>query len=260
MNKDDDADVKPNKQEVLASIRSDSSTETGSGTERRGFLRDTVSFVGSSVATLFGFSSRSTAMSPREERVAKAAAETYTSSETIRGVIQSHAFDLLQYLAREGALKHGAVSTLPVEKVYTSIRSYVDADEGVIVHATAPDGQPNVKIQVKKDLPDGRKLVLVVNPKTGKSHARFESEDAKRAIAAPVSDQTETHFAASSSEDATAQSCDRECESPDYRCGYSCTYNSCGCVEYKVYDSCTDPDCIGCSIYSYSCCGQYSCD
>ena len=257
-------DTDPRKRSVLQSISGTSPGRANTTAERRGFLKKATGFVGGSIAALFGFSSHAMAMSSKEEQIAREAAKEYTSSEAVQNTVELYASGLLRDLAEKEQFDRNAVSALPTETIHESIRSYVDADEGVLVHATAVDGEPNVKIQIKRPLPDGRQLVLVVNPETEKSQAFFKRSSETRTENERIgrSEHFETYYTAKSAEgdDVTIQNCDRVCSGePDERCGYSCTAGSCGCVKYEVRTSCTDPDCIGCTLVDYSCCGDYKC-
>lgn len=264
MERENDADGKPTRRNVLKSVTSDPPARAPGGSERRGFLKNALGLVGGSVATFLGSSTRAAAMSPRDEGIARTAAAKYRSPSAVRGAVRSHAAGLLRHLAREGHLERGTVAALPLGTLHESIRSYADAEEGVLVHATAADGRPYVKIQVKRRLPDGRELVLVVDPRDETAQAFFEGTDPTRQTAdSTVSRRTETHYTASSTEsgDVTIQGCERDCGTPTYRCGYACSpYDNCGCANIKIRDSCTDPDCFGCFIEDYSCCGDYKCD
>ena len=263
MKKDSDTSGEPKRRTVLQSVNHDPSGSQ----RRRGFLRNALgAFVGT-VGAAFGFSTRTAAMTPQEEKAAKAAAKEYNSPEAIRGVVQSYAAGLLRHVASEGHINQPAISALPIEEIHDSVRSYAHADEGVLIGATATDDQVRVKIQVKRQLSEGRELLLVVNPTAKRSQAIFREPAPEAALSdstGPDSKQMDVYYTANfdGNNEVTIQSCSEACGNVYDRrvCSYSCGPYSCGCVKYGVHTSCTNPDCYGCYTIDYSCCGDYNCD
>ncbi|WP_276299451.1 hypothetical protein [Halorussus lipolyticus] len=221
--------------------------------KRRGFLRGTLAAIGGGVPVLRGLSEKSVAIDRKNADVARKAAKEYTSSEAVRTAVQTHATELLQRLIRDSQVKQEVVGNLPTDQIHRSVESHVDSAAGTFVYATASDEEATVKIQIKRPLPDGRELILVIAPQYGKSQAFFEGEDEENGS---------TYYTSTTDDggNVTVQNCDEACGTPTYECGYSCNpYNNCGCTKYKIHDSCTDFDCIGCYAYDYSCCGDYEC-
>lgn len=226
----------------------------GGKPKRRGFLRGTLGAISGGVPVLRGLSETSVAIDRTDAGVAQAAAKEYTSTEAVRTSVQTHATELLQRLVSDGQVKQEVVSGLPIDRIHRSVESHVDSAAGTFVYATASNEEATVKIQIKRPLSDGRKLILVIAPQYGKSQAFIEGEG---------KDIGSTYYTSTTDDDdnITVQNCDEACGTPTYECGYSCNkYDNCGCTKYKIRDSCTDFDCIGCYLYDYSCCGDYECN
>ncbi|MFC7081812.1 hypothetical protein [Halorussus caseinilyticus] len=262
MRRDSTTSDEPKRRTVLQSV-----SDSPESQKRRGFLRNALgAFVGS-VGAAFGFSTRTSAMTPQEKRAAKAAAKEYNSTEAIRGVVQSYATDLLRHVASEGHIDRPAVSALPIEKIHHSVESYTHADEGVIIDASATEDGVRVKIQVKRQLADGREFLLVVNPTAERSQAIFREPEPEVTLTDSTgtdSKQTDVYYTATADGNGgmTIQNCSDACGEVYDRtvCSTTCGPYSCGCVKYGIHTSCTDPSCDGCYTIDYSCCGDYNCD
>lgn len=237
------------KRKVLRTVSSRVSAESN----RRGFLRRGFAAVSGGLPVLFGLSQESVAIDPRDAEIAQTAAEEYASTEAVQEAVRTHATELLQRLVSDGLVRREAVTDLPVDRIHRSVKSYADSTGGVFVFATASDGEPTVKVQLKRPLSAERQIVLVVAPRSGKSQAFIEGSDSDTGVA---------HYTSTTDDngDVTVQNCEEACGVPTYECGYSCNpYGNCGCTKFKIRDSCTDPDCLGCYVYDYSCCGEYEC-
>lgn len=234
------------RREVLNDITSSVSIDASG--KRRGFLYQTAGLL----LGAFGFSRRSSG-SPATNATAKRVAANYSTPEQVRRLVQEHAGELILGLGNEGYLESGSPSQLPLERIHPSVESYTDALDGVLVSASPNATEPNVRIHVKFRGIDGQELVVQIAPQSGLSRVvTGPGEEGEVAVLVPKTD---------ASGDVGLMGCETCNEPFDYKCGEECTLSNCGCVKYAVrnYSDCIDPDCGGCFVSDYSCCGSYSC-
>lgn len=195
-------------------------------------------------ATTAGVSvSLATASRPTHTDIAVAAAREYSTKNRLQEVIQALAGELLVELARRGYANTDSPSDFPLGDVKT-VEEYVDSERGTYVAATAPKGNPRVRVQTKRTLADGRTLELIVRPTSERSRATISSNDGE--ILQNLVERAEG--------DTVGTLMDCEVCNGEYKCGVECNpYGECSCVEYYVVGSCTDPDCIGCHTVDYNC-------
>lgn len=210
---------------------------------RRGFLGSVGAAAVGGVLAVLGGSGSSSASSPSGQSPPVSGA--YTSPDAVRNAIARHAGDAVAALANDGYVAEASVSEFPTGEIHSTVSSYGRADRGVVVVTTTGERGPGVKIQVKRPLPDGRTLVLIVDP-VGSSSAIVvhDTDDAGTALAVTTDDDGVR----------TTQSCDCDW---NYFCGYGCSpFDNCTCVRYRVteYTSCLS-SCHTCEILDESCSG-----
>lgn len=218
---------------------------------RRSFLGRMFATIGSTLATTVGVSATASATAPPHAEKAKAAAREYASEAKIRSTVNAHGSDIITALTRDGYIERDTLSSFPLGTIHESIRSYVDSNRGVLITARAPDGNPSVKIQVKRRLSKEEELILIVTPGTGASRAVIRQSD---------SDNRSTVLTATRDSDGrlTTQACSY-CDSRT-ECSSSCGPYSCGCEKVEARICWDDSDCDGCYTVDYSCCGDYDCN
>jgi hypothetical protein len=240
----DDGD-EPSKRTALE--MADSSMTESQSENRRGLLRG----VAAATAGLLGFTGSSAAADDppwRNELVA--AAREYGTVADVQRAVSQHAMDLLRGLANDGHIEQADVSALPLT-MHRTTKAYVDSSQGVGVFATVSGGETKVKIQIKWQLGDGRRLVLIIEPGTGTSIANLTDETSEDV----------TVLTADSSAGTNSVSTADCCYDWERVCGHNCNpYDNCSCVDYYYCENIAYTPC-SCEVIDYECgdCGGEGC-
>lgn len=199
--------------------------------QRRGLLKG----LAATTVGLLGFSgSGSATPNPEWEADAKAAARPYRSENVVRGALAAQGADHLHALAKDGYIDSPAVSDLPLT-LHRGPDAYWNADEGVLVIATVKDGDPAIKIQVKQQVDNNHRLVLIVHPNAGESSAMLVDN---------VTGETQTLGVDSTGSSLSTTATDCCYDWSDWYCGYGCSpYDNCTCVSYRSCEQIAENDC-----------------
>jgi hypothetical protein len=106
---------------------------------------------------------------PDMDEAAFEAAESRLSESAIHEALETHASDALAEAAGAGVLDTADPGALPLDALHDTPSSWVEATDGATVFAEERDGEPSPKIEVKRQLPDGRLFKLAVRPVEGES-------------------------------------------------------------------------------------------
>lgn len=191
--------------------------------------RSVIRRIGAATAGILGISGTTAATDePAWADAAVAAAREYNSESAIRSLVAEHASDLLEGLANEGYLSTPNPSALPLS-IHESAESYANHAQGVGIFASYVDDALGVKVQIKQPLSNNKRLVLHIDPYTGRSSASVTDDSTGKTAFLTV---------ASSNGDHNVDSGDC-CYRWEQYCGYWCDAGGiCGCVDYQV---CAEP-------------------
>lgn len=237
MSSRDDKEVEQEKKTLMNSVaeggRSDQSgfNPVVHETEepRRSFVQKLSVAVGGLFASIPGVSKRVAANESPDLRKAR---KDYDSRKRVEAAIENHAGDLVKALASRDLLESESVSQL--------------LGTDFTVSAVTVDGKPTAHIEIVKELSNGERLSLFVQPQAGRSYAIQKSKDY---------DTSASIYEFSAEDDMLV--------SPECTAGGGACYNT-TCSDFPDYESyketycCTDGSCYTGS--ETECCrdGQYS--
>lgn len=222
-----------NREALLAELNHES--------ERRGFLRRAAGGVGAALASTFGLTGTVAGHDVEKKSERMALAREYHNPAQVLAALETTASETLAELSERGHLDSASATHLPTDELHDSVTEFAQASKGAMVFGILRDGDPTVRIEVKRRLRDGT-LKVVVLPERDHSFAVISYE------------KSESGFGSVESNEVISTSSDCDCVAcyPDKYCGISCGPYSCGCLyQYWPTQCCTDccytgDSCSGC--------------
>ena len=214
----------------------------GEAPKRRGFLKRFSTGIFATLTALFGSSGTAIGFDVEKKDERRIAARNYHHSERVRTAIEASAIEVLRKASESGRISSPNVTDLPIENLYDSVRSFARSDSGTMVFGTLRDGEPSVRIEVKKQLPDGQ-FKLVVVPERDHSFGVY------------TPDTGVPSFTPNGGKEVVSTSADCDCIAcyPNEYCGVSCGPYSCGCLTTYWPTQCCNDCC-----YTGDTCGSCS--